>query len=225
MIMKDPFGSEPIGQVMVSHTIETRSEHLNSTCNMQSPRPPLPGALSPSSVDYSIEISANPPKLTDTNAGSSRSSTSQHGRHCRRNDLSAEDSHNTPVRRYATMEANRAIWSYTKVSALFFAAMMITWIPSSANRVYSLMYHGKVNYALDFVSAFVLPLQGLWNAIIYSTTSLEACRHDWNRIRKGVSLRSILHIFRSSPGNFIHSISKVTYNQETESVIEPLDTA
>jgi len=48
----------------------------------------------------------------------------------------APNSNLFPTRRYATMEANTAIWSYTKVAVLFFFAMMITWIPSSANRVF-----------------------------------------------------------------------------------------
>jgi hypothetical protein len=44
-----------------------------------------------------------------------------------------------PTRRYAAMAANNAAWSYTKVACLFFVAMMITWIPSSANRVFSVL--------------------------------------------------------------------------------------
>ncbi|TQS39327.1 hypothetical protein Golomagni_00152 [Golovinomyces magnicellulatus] len=200
LIMKDPFGSEPIGQVMVSHTIETRSEHFIGSCDVEYPRSSAPDALRQASTDYRIEISANP----------------------KNRELSSyvpmEDFQSTPVRRYAAMEANRAIWSYTKVSALFFVAMMITWIPSSANRVYSLMYNGQDNFALHFVSAFVLPLQGLWNAIIYSTTSFEACRYDWNRLRKGEPLRSGFHAFIHGRSNIFSRTSKNPYFQETDSV-------
>ncbi|POS85843.1 hypothetical protein EPUL_001877, partial [Erysiphe pulchra] len=127
IIVKDPFRSEPIGQVMVSHTIETRSEYFNATSNDTNyTHTVAPGSLSQNSTDYKIEISANP---TLRELVSSSSTT--------------EDLHSIPVRRYAAMEANKAIWSYTKVSVLFFLAMMITWIPSSANRVYSLMYKGR----------------------------------------------------------------------------------
>ena len=88
-----------------------------------------------------------------------------------------------PPRRYAAMESNNAAWSYTKVAVLFFVAMMVTWMPSSANRVYSVVHKGETSMALEFASAFVLPLQGFWNALIYATTSLPACRQAWARIR------------------------------------------
>ncbi|RKF71613.1 putative g-protein coupled receptor [Golovinomyces cichoracearum] len=200
LIMKDPFGSEPIGQVMVSHTIETRSEHFIGSCDVEYPRSSASDALRQASTDYRIEISANPKNREPSSY------------------VPMEDFQSTPVRRYAAMEANRAIWSYTKVSALFFVAMMITWIPSSANRVYSLMYNGQDNFALHFVSAFVLPLQGLWNAIIYSTTSFEACRYDWNRLRKGEPLRSGFHAFIHGRSNIFSRASKNPYFQETDSV-------
>lgn len=74
------------------------------------------------------------------------------------------------------MRANNAAWSYTKVAILFFTAMLVTWIPSSANRVYSVMNQGSMSPPLQFASAFVLPLQGFWNALIYMTTSWKACR-------------------------------------------------
>ncbi|KAK6593686.1 g-protein coupled receptor [Botrytis cinerea] len=57
-------------------------------------------------------------------------------------------------------QANAAMWAYAKVSLLFFLAMMITWIPSTANRIYSILYPDMVNMPLQYVSVFVLPLQG-----------------------------------------------------------------
>jgi hypothetical protein len=92
--------------------------------------------------------------------------------------------------RYATMQANNAIWSYTKVAMLFFFAMMVTWIPSSANRVYSVVHPGEVSLTLEYISAFVLPLQGFWNAIIYAVTSLQACRKVWMGLRDWQSFGS-----------------------------------
>jgi hypothetical protein len=89
-----------------------------------------------------------------------------------------------PPRQYAANEANTAIWSYTKVSLLFFVAMMVTWIPSSANRAYSAVHTDQVSLPLEYASAFVLPLQGFWNSIIYATTSLQACKELWSNIRK-----------------------------------------
>lgn len=87
------------------------------------------------------------------------------------------------VRRYATMEANTAMKSYAKVAGLFFIALLVTWIPSSANRVYSVVHKEQVCLILEYLSAFVLPLQGFWNAVIYAMTSLNACQEAWDGIR------------------------------------------
>lgn len=81
-----------------------------------------------------------------------------------------------PVRRRQAYEINTAAWSYTKCAILFFSALLVTWIPSSANRVYSVVHGGETLEALEYMSALVLPLQGFWNAIIYVVTSWKACR-------------------------------------------------
>ncbi|APA14404.1 hypothetical protein SS1G_11756 [Sclerotinia sclerotiorum 1980 UF-70] len=85
-------------------------------------------------------------------------------------------------------QANTALWAYAKVSLLFFLAMMITWIPSTANRIYSICYPGMVNMSLQYISVFVLPLQGFWNALIYVFTSRDACRVFWGRMREGIAI-------------------------------------
>jgi hypothetical protein len=81
-----------------------------------------------------------------------------------------------PLKRKAAFEANNATWSYTKCAILFFTAMLVTWIPSSSNRLYSLLHNNQASIALEYMSAFVLPLQGFWNAIIYMVTSWKACK-------------------------------------------------
>ncbi|KAH8665068.1 hypothetical protein BGZ60DRAFT_378750 [Tricladium varicosporioides] len=103
---------------------------------------------------------------------------------------------NSIPRKYSVVETNRAIWSYTKVSLLFFVAMMITWIPSSANRVYSVVHPGHVSVPLEYAAALVLPLQGFWNAVIYSMTSFQACKDLWANIKSGrpLSNSNILEI-------------------------------
>lgn len=78
-------------------------------------------------------------------------------------------------RQLAVYEANNAAWSYAKCALLFFTALLITWIPSTANRVYSLATHGHVSMGLQYASAFVLPLQGFWNGLIYIFTTRKAC--------------------------------------------------
>lgn len=66
---------------------------------------------------------------------------------------------------------HNATAAYTKTAMLFFAVLLITWIPSSANRVFTLVHPSATNVALEYMSACVLPLQGFWNAIIYVFTS------------------------------------------------------
>ena len=84
--------------------------------------------------------------------------------------------------------ANKAAYSYCKCAMLFFVALIITWVPSSINRVYSLIYPSEVSYGLTVASAFVLPLQGFWNAVIYIVTSLPAVKALFKRLigTKGV---------------------------------------
>ncbi|KAL7625553.1 hypothetical protein AAE478_004773 [Parahypoxylon ruwenzoriense] len=79
-------------------------------------------------------------------------------------------------RRRANFEANNAAWSYSKCAILFFTALLITWIPSSANRAYSLVNYNGVLASLEIMSALVLPLQGFWNTLIYVATSWEAVK-------------------------------------------------
>ncbi len=87
---------------------------------------------------------------------------------------------NQRQRRRVAYEANSAAWSYTKCAILFFTAMLVTWIPSSANRVFSVVHVDRVSVPLEYMSAFVLPLQGFWNAIIYVVTSWKACQTLWD---------------------------------------------
>lgn len=80
-------------------------------------------------------------------------------------------------------ELNNAAWSYTKCAILFFTAILITWIPSSANRVFSVVHQNETFAPLEYMSAFVLPLQGFWNAVIYAVTSWSACKNLLQEMR------------------------------------------
>ncbi|KAL8769870.1 MAG: hypothetical protein Q9209_004308 [Squamulea sp. 1 TL-2023] len=79
---------------------------------------------------------------------------------------------------------NPGAWLYARVAFLFFLSMLIIWIPSSANRVYSLAHPDRINFALNYVSALVLPMQGLLNAIVYVITSQTAC-HELVKALRG----------------------------------------
>jgi hypothetical protein len=81
-----------------------------------------------------------------------------------------------PRKSNPSLDANRAAINYCKCALLFFAAMIVTWVPSTLNRVVTLVRPNDPIFGLGYASALVLPLQGFWNAIIYIFTSLPACK-------------------------------------------------
>jgi hypothetical protein len=93
------------------------------------------------------------------------------------------------IARRRNHDINNASWAYTKCAILFFTALLITWIPSSANRVYSVIHPGEISAPLQFMSSFVLPLQGFWNAIVYMVTSWSAVKKLYSDIISWCSRR------------------------------------
>ena len=54
---------------------------------------------------------------------------------------------------------------------------VICQVPSTANRVYGLIYPGStVPFATSCIANFVLPLMGFWNSVIYFVVSRAALR-------------------------------------------------
>ena len=82
----------------------------------------------------------------------------------------------------AAMEANRAAFAYTKVASLFFVSLLVTWVPSSINRVYSLIYPHSISIPYAYAAGVVLSLMGFWNSVIYITTSRAACKTLFSNI-------------------------------------------
>ncbi|TDZ21458.1 G-protein coupled receptor 1 [Colletotrichum sidae] len=120
-------------------------------------------------------------------------------------------------------EINNAAWAYTKCSILFFTVILITWVPSSANRVYSVIHARASSTPLAFMSAFVLPLQGFWNALIYVVTSWKACKTLWTDIRyssRRPDVTDLVGSFRHSDQFKIPSPSRKKKTYETESMTE-----
>ncbi|GIJ86755.1 hypothetical protein Asppvi_005650 [Aspergillus pseudoviridinutans] len=78
--------------------------------------------------------------------------------------------------------------AYYKYALLFFAALIVTWVPSSINRVYALAASNHYVFGLSCASSFALPLQGFWNSLIYITVSWHAIvtwfRHVGNQARR-----------------------------------------
>ena len=68
--------------------------------------------------------------------------------------------------------------AYLRTSFLFALSVLVTWIPSSMNRIHSWLT-GESPYEYHVATAAVLPLQGLWNAVIFFVTSFVALRKGW----------------------------------------------
>ncbi|RPB14253.1 hypothetical protein P167DRAFT_484741 [Morchella conica CCBAS932] len=90
--------------------------------------------------------------------------------------------------RNSGVEANTAAWAYCRCAMLFFLALIITWLPSSINRIYSLIHPDSTNFGLNFAAALVLPCQGFWNGLIYIVTTLPACKEFMGNIWKKIVL-------------------------------------
>lgn len=74
--------------------------------------------------------------------------------------------------------------AYLRTSFIFAFAVLVTWIPSSINRIYSLSHDGRVSFQLSVASGCVLPLQGVWNALIYFTTSWNTFNEEMQALWK-----------------------------------------
>lgn len=201
-ILHDPFSSVKTTEVLVTTEVaatSTTTAGPNQISNLnQIDLAPLGGRRTSSSHPpdpvYSVTISTAPNQhesmAEEVLAGPSASST--------RSPVNV-------LRRRAALEANNAAWSYTKCAILFFTAMLVTWLPSSSNRVYAVVNDTSVP-ALEYMSAFVLPLQGFWNALIYIVTSWRACQILWEDMvtwldtRRGGTRRDVTELVGYSGG-------------------------
>ncbi|KAE8445391.1 hypothetical protein EG329_013404 [Mollisiaceae sp. DMI_Dod_QoI] len=87
-------------------------------------------------------------------------------------------------------------YKYTKCAGLFAISILVTWVPSSFNRVYGIVHpNGEWIYALNIASAVVLPLQGFWNFVIFFSTSVPICKLVWADIRSGRRAKAVGAMF------------------------------
>ncbi|CZT50533.1 uncharacterized protein RSE6_11539 [Rhynchosporium secalis] len=102
-----------------------------------------------------------------------------------------------------TASADAALKLIATVALFFFFIMLITWIPSSANRLYSVVYPGHVSLPLLYLAAGVLPLQGFWNCVIYCYITRKACKDLFMNLRqhRRWSADSLRSAFAEQPGN------------------------
>lgn len=69
--------------------------------------------------------------------------------------------------------------AYLGTSLKFGISVFVTWTPSSINRVYSIAYPDDSSFPLFAASSVVLPLQGVWNAIIYFTSNGDVVKEEY----------------------------------------------
>ncbi|KAM0277838.1 hypothetical protein ACHAQH_005542 [Verticillium albo-atrum] len=72
--------------------------------------------------------------------------------------------------------------AYLRTSFIFAISILVTWTPSSINRVNDLVNPGQVSFGLNVATAIVLPLQGVWNAVIYFMTSWTTVKEEYHRV-------------------------------------------
>jgi hypothetical protein len=68
--------------------------------------------------------------------------------------------------------------AYLRTSFVFAISVLVTWTPSSINRVHDLVSKQGASFGLNLASSIVLPLQGVWNAVIFFSTSSSALREE-----------------------------------------------
>ncbi|KAJ9157888.1 G-protein coupled receptor [Pleurostoma richardsiae] len=82
--------------------------------------------------------------------------------------------------------------AYLRTSFVFAISVLVTWTPSSINRVYTLVHPHRFSYGLNIAASIVLPLQGVWNAVIYFTTSWALVKEEWfDLAEKSATLRKL----------------------------------
>ncbi|KAJ6437637.1 glutamyl-tRNA(gln) amidotransferase subunit A [Purpureocillium lavendulum] len=84
--------------------------------------------------------------------------------------------------------------AYVRTSFLYTISILVTWTPSSINRINGWL-QGNSPYPLQVATAALLPLQGLWNFLIFSITSYgtigqhgaveQSKRNRWRRTGTG----------------------------------------
>ncbi|KZL82772.1 g-protein coupled receptor [Colletotrichum incanum] len=73
--------------------------------------------------------------------------------------------------------------AYLRTSFIFAFSVLVTWTPSSINRVFNMIRRDESHFGLNVASATVLPLQGVWNAVIFFMTSWTVFKEEWKDMR------------------------------------------
>ncbi|OJD23124.1 hypothetical protein ACJ73_05520 [Blastomyces percursus] len=82
-----------------------------------------------------------------------------------------------PILRFPqTVDRHAATYLYMKRVSLFFLSLLITWTPSTINRIHRVSSPDDPIFGLALLSAVVVSLQGFWNLVVYISTSFDAVK-------------------------------------------------
>jgi hypothetical protein len=108
--------------------------------------------------------------------------------------------------------------AYTRCAILFAISILVTWVPSSANRVYTLC-HTDPSYALSFAAAAVLPLQGFWNTTIFFWTSWGIIKTEYRQWRMAKAAAA----HRRQSANTASTINMAERNSQIPPYVDSMD--
>src|SRR5262249_49313988 len=90
----------------------------------------------------------------------------------------------TPMSRF-TSKHDVVKLAYVRMSFLFALSVLVTWVPATINRIYGLVAPNSFSFGLNLASAFVVSLQGVWNAVIFFTVNWKIVREKYVIFRRG----------------------------------------
>ncbi|KAL2154569.1 hypothetical protein VTH82DRAFT_3245 [Thermothelomyces myriococcoides] len=90
--------------------------------------------------------------------------------------------------------------AYLRTSFVYAVSVLVTWTPSSINRIYTIVNPSHNSFALNMAGAIVLSLQGLWNAIIFAASSYGILKDQYYHLRYGTGTSSTRVAAAGAPG-------------------------
>ncbi|KAJ2990125.1 hypothetical protein NUW58_g3110 [Xylaria curta] len=160
-------------EVLQVTTINTESERIARPLSGSTPLNWLKGPVEEqSSFDRRPGVSSPAPIATTITSITAEPQAKAKGRFLQR----TQESFNRWCSKFSHMDPVKL--AYLRTSFVFAVSVLITWTPSSINRVHDMVRPNEFNFPLNLASAIVLPLQGLWNAVIFFSTSWRALRRE-----------------------------------------------
>lgn len=90
--------------------------------------------------------------------------------------------------------------AYLRTSFIFALSVLVTWTPSSISRIHSLINPNDTNWGFSIATSIVLPLQGVWNAVIYFKTSWSKAKEEYHALMASRSARRLYRRGESKRG-------------------------